>query len=97
MIMLQLRIRNIKTGKCEDMPANIWEIFSGREDWQIMEPEQQYTPAPAGKSIRAEQSAPAASFDVGTLKADLSDMDIEVTMPDLAPVIEVKKKGRPRK
>jgi len=80
------------------IPAELWEEHSltiGRDVWTVMEPEQQYTPAPAGKSIRAEQSAPAASFDVGTLTVDMSEMEVEITIPE--PVIEVKKKGRPRK
>jgi len=93
--MITLRLRNKVTGAITEMPADIWEEHSltiGRDVWEILEPEDQYSPKPAGKAIRAEQSAPVAAFDVGTLTADLS---VEITIPE--PIIEVKQKARRRK
>ena len=89
--MITLRLRNNLTGAVIDMPANIWEEHSltiGREKWEVLEPEQQYTPKPVGKAIRAAEVAPVAA-------------PIEVEEPvveNKEPVVEVKpKKARRRK
>jgi len=61
--MITLRLRNKLTGAVTDIPANIWEEHSltiGRDVWEILEPENQYTPKPAGKAIRAAEVAPVA-------------------------------------
>jgi len=94
--MITLRLRNKLTGAVTDIPANIWEEHSltiGRDVWEILEPENQYTPKPAGKAIRAEKSAPTAYFEPVKLNVDL----VESNVLEPAPVIEVKQKARRRK
>ena len=55
--MITLRIRHIQSGRVEYMPGHIWEIFIGKEAWEILEPEQQHTPPPKGRTVRAADLA----------------------------------------
>jgi len=49
-----LTIQNVNTGRIEYVPAPVFDLLSNKNEWRIVEPEQQRTPVPEGKSIRAE-------------------------------------------
>lgn len=66
---INLRIRHKSCGKVEMIPEDIFAILSNRDEWEIVEPEHQRTPAPAGKSIRAAD-LPVSLDPVPDVKAD---------------------------
>lgn len=51
--MIHLRIRNKRTGRVEMMPEPSWNLLTNRDEWEIVEPEMQKTPAPVGKAVRS--------------------------------------------
>lgn len=91
--MITLRIRHIQSGRVEYMPGHIWEIFIGKEAWEILEPEQQHTPPPKGRTVRAADLAlePAKSEPVEVLPVETQVEGIETQ------VEPVKRKRRTRK
>lgn len=68
-MIVQLRIRHKTTGNVEMIPQDRFDLLPNRDEWEVLEPEHQRTPAPAGQSIRASDlpgsiaSVPVAPVD----------------------------------
>lgn len=91
--MIHLRIRNKRTGRVEMMPETSWNLLTNRNEWEIVEPEMQKTPAPVGKAVRSVpvvETPPAAEPFTRMTTSDPVIPKVQPAKPKRVP----KRKGR---